>query len=149
MMKKLEEILKKEEAIIAAYEAAKAAGDEAGVEKAKADMRVLRGTYLTGDDEEFCFVHRLMEEKRERENDFVDIHDPVWKPEETIATLRKYGIKTFTFSSGWSSAVDTAWAFQEAGCRLVGLIEINGTTKAFLSDEWEKKHGYVFTIEEV
>lgn len=54
--------------------------------------------------------------------------------------------EAFTFSSTWSSAVETAWLFQKAGCTLAGLIEINSQHKAIMSDEYEKAHGYLFKL---
>ena len=44
------------------------------------------------------------------------------------------------------SAYETAWLFQKAGCTLAGLIEINSQHKAFMSDEYEKTHGYLFKL---
>ena len=66
--------------------------------------------------------------------------------EGLVACMKKYGIEAFTFSSTWSSAVETAWLFQKAGCTLSGLIEINSQHKAFMSDEYEKAHGYLFKL---
>ena len=65
---------------------------------------------------------------------------------DLVACMKEYGIEAFTFSSTWSSAVETAWLFQKAGCTLAGLIEINSQHKAFMSDEYEKAHGYLFKI---
>ena len=66
--------------------------------------------------------------------------------EGLVACMKKYGIEAFTFSSTWSSAVETAWLFQKAGCTLAGLIEINSQHKAFMSDEYEKAHAYLFGL---
>ena len=63
-----------------------------------------------------------------------------------VACMKECGIEAFTFSSTWSSAVETAWLFQKAGCILAGLIEINSQHKAFMSDEYEKAHGYLFKL---
>lgn len=144
MMKKMHEMLNNHEAIKAAYEAAKAANDESGVEKAKADMRALREE-LEAQGDDFCFVYNLYVEMDERKNEHIDLNDVIWKPEETIAVLRKFGVETFVFSSGWSSAVDVAWAFVQAGCKLEGMVEINDRFSAF-DEEPRKRHGYLFTI---
>ena len=81
-------------------------------------------------------------------NEYIDLNDSISDDavEELIACMREYGIEAFTFSSTWSSAVETAWLFQKAGCSLSGLIEINSHYKAFMSDEYEKAHGYLFKI---
>lgn len=81
-------------------------------------------------------------------NEYIDLNDTIRddEVEGLVACMKKYGIEAFTFSSTWSSAVETAWLFQKAGCTLAGLIEINSHHKAFMSDEYEKAHGYLFKL---
>lgn len=81
-------------------------------------------------------------------NEYLDLNDTIRddEVEGLVACMKEYGIKAFTFSSTWSSAVETAWLFQKAGCTLAGLIEINSQHKAFMSDEYEKAHGYLFKL---
>lgn len=81
-------------------------------------------------------------------NVYIDLNDTISDDavEGLVACMKKYGIEAFTFSSTWSSAVETAWLFQKAGCTLAGLIEINSQHKAFMSDEYEKAHGYLFKL---
>ena len=66
---------------------------------------------------------------RNNGNELLDINDVVWDKDapELIKAMKLHGIKAFTFSSGWSHAVVTAWRFQEAGAKLVGLVQINGS----------------------
>lgn len=81
-------------------------------------------------------------------NEYLDLNDTIRddEVEGLVACMKEYGIQAFTFSSTWSSAVETAWLFQKAGCTLAGLIEINSQHKAFMSDEYEKAHGYLFKL---
>ena len=81
-------------------------------------------------------------------NEYIDLNDTIRDEavEGLVACMKENGIEHFTFSSTWSSAVETAWLFQKAGCRLEGLIEINSQHKAFMSDEYEKAHGYLFKL---
>ena len=81
-------------------------------------------------------------------NEYLDLNDTSRDDtvEDLVACMKECGIEAFTFSSTWSSAVETAWLFQKAGCTLVGLIEINSQHKAFMSDEYEKAHGYLFKL---
>lgn len=81
-------------------------------------------------------------------NEYIDLNDTIRDDavEELVACMKEYGIEAFTFSSTWSGAVETAWLFQKAGCTLAGLIEINSQQKAFMSDEYEKAHGYLFKL---
>ena len=82
------------------------------------------------------------------ENEYIDLNDTIRDDavEGLVACMKEYGIEAFTFSSTWSSAVETAWLFQKAGCTLAGLIEINSQHKAFMNDEYEKAHGYLFKL---
>ena len=81
-------------------------------------------------------------------NEYIDLNDTIRDDavEGLVACMKEYGIESFTFSSTWSSAVETAWLFQKAGCTLAGLIEINSQHKAFMSAEYEKAHGYLFKL---
>lgn len=81
-------------------------------------------------------------------NEYIDLNDTIRDDAVAglVACMKKYGIEAFTFSSTWSSAVETAWLFQKAGCTLAGLIEINSQHKAFMSDDYEKVHGYLFKL---
>ena len=81
-------------------------------------------------------------------NEYIDLNDTIREDEVEglVACMKKYDIEAFTFSSTWSSAVETAWLFQKTGCTLAGLIEINSQHKAFMSDEYEKAHGYLFKV---
>jgi len=92
-------------------------------------------------------IWREYDQARENGNDLLDINDVVWDKdvEALLNCLRQYGIEKFTFSSGWSSAVDTAWLFQQNGCKLEGLVEVNGNMN-YLSGEHEKLHGYLFSV---
>lgn len=93
-------------------------------------------------------IWRAYEAAKDCCNEYIDLNDTISDDttEGLVACMKEYGIEAFTFSSTWSSAVETAWLFQKAGCTLVGLIEINSQHKAFMSDEYEKAHGYLFRI---
>ncbi len=124
-----------------------AAADEAGQNAALASCQKvtevlagLKGTELR--------LWRAYEASRDCGNEYIDLNDSISDEavEDLIACMRAYGFEAFTFSSTWSSAVETAWLFQKAGCTLAGLVEINSQHKAFMSDEYEKAHGYLFKL---
>lgn len=96
-----------------------------------------------------CRVWREYEVSRDSGNTYLDINDVVWDKdvEGLISCMRDNGIDHFTFSSGWSSAVETAWLFQKKGCCLEGLIEINSRHKDIFTGEQEKAHAYLFSIQ--
>ena len=131
-----------------AHKAYDAATDEAGKEAARtlyheatAAIEALGSTA--------CRIWREYEVARDSGNIYLDISEVVWDKdvEALISCMRDNGIDHFTFSSGWSSAVETAWLFQKNGCRLEGLIEINSRHKDLFTDEQEKAHAYLFSIQ--
>ena len=93
-------------------------------------------------------IWREYEISRDCGNEYLDINDVVWDKdvESLISCMREHGIEKFTFSSSWSSATETAWLFQKAGCKLEGLVEINSQHKEIMSDEYEKAHGWLFRV---
>lgn len=93
-------------------------------------------------------IWNVYETAKDCGNEYIDLNDTIRDDavEGLVACMKEYGIEAFTFSSTWSSAVETAWLFQKAGCTLAGLIEINSQNKAFMSDDYEKVHGYLFKL---
>lgn len=93
-------------------------------------------------------IWKAYETAKDCGNEYINLNDTIRDEavEGLVACMKKYGIEAFTFSSTWSSAVETAWLFQKAGCTLAGLLEINSQHKAFMSDEYEKAHGYLFKV---
>ena len=93
-------------------------------------------------------IWRAYETAKDCGNEYIDLNDAIRDEavEGLVACMKEYGIEAFTFSSTWSSAVETAWLFQKAGCTLAGLLEINSQHKAFMSDEYEKVHCYLFKV---
>ena len=143
----LEQVYTREEELERAYEASKAAGDEAGIEKARNEYKAMNKEVLETEDADFGFAYRLYKQMKECGNKFIDLSIVIHDEVGTLQTLRKYGFEHFTFSSGWSSAVESAWIFQQNGCRLEGLIELNSIHKDWTTGEREKVHGYLFSIQ--
>ncbi|MCD8159535.1 MAG: hypothetical protein LUD77_11855 [Clostridiales bacterium] len=65
---------------------------------------------ITAKGEDYTKLYKLYSETKERENDYIDLSDVVWERDvkPLIESFRKFGISKFTFSSTWSSAVETA-----------------------------------------
>ena len=133
----------KVQALHKAYQAADEAGKTAIRDSYKALMKEIEALGTAA-----CRIWRDYETSRDCGNEYLDINDVVWDKdvESLISCMREHGIEKFTFSSSWSSAVETAWLFQKAGCKLEGFVEINSQHKAIMSDEYEKAHGYLFSI---
>ena len=130
-----------------AYDEAERNNDENGMNAAREAYKVWK-TELENKDEAYIHLYRLYRDAKRQGNELIDLSDVIWgkEVEPLIRSFREYGIERFTFSSGWSSAVETAWKFTQLGCKLEGMVEINGRTPAFLSDDLEKVHGYLFSV---
>ena len=101
------------------------------MEAARASYRKL-SEKIESRGESYTKVYRLYEDAAERGNEYIDLHDVVWDKdvEALIASLRENGIEYFTFSSTWSE----------------GLVKINGQSKAFGNEEYEKIPAYLFAV---
>lgn len=146
-MRNLEADYRRITEIKAAYEAARAAGNENRMDAARADMKAIN-TEIGAESKEYGRILRFLEDSRENENERLDIADNIWdhEVEGLVQTMITAGIKEFTFSSTWTSATETAWLFTKLGCSLKGMVEINGS-KDFMSETFEKKHAFLFAID--
>ena len=133
--------------IRADYERAKAEGSESGMEEARGAIRSLWGVIGSRGDA-YGRIYRDYKDSREKGNTYIDFHDVIWEKDAPalIACMRENGIEHFTFSSGWSSAVETAWIFKQNGCQLEDLVQINGDREIFRENEYKKAPAYLFRI---
>lgn len=137
------------------YEAIKAFQDRYDATENEVAKTAIREDYIS-----FCMkeidargkdyqrMYQMYEDMCDRGNEYMDI-DNINKNEipAMVESFRKYGVDRFTMSSTWSSAVNAGWAFVQNGCQVQGMTEINGTTKKFMSDGYEKTPAYVFIVE--
>jgi len=130
-----------------AYDEAERAGDQ----KRMAELAKAYDEFCKEGDTRGRLFNRIYREYRQakkRGNEHLDFHEVIWdnEVEDLISCLKKNGIEHFTFSSTWSSAVETAWLFQEAGCKLEGLIRVNGEEDGWRSGTFKKIPAYLFRI---
>lgn len=148
MMQKVIALYEEEAKNEATYNTAEAANDQVGMETARARHQELCQE-ARDNGKDFCFMLRLYTSMKERGNvvvDLDDVHD--YQVAEVMEILHKFGIEKFTFSSTWSSAISAAWEISQHGYILAGMVQINGQTKDFSSDEWKKVPALVFNINE-
>ncbi len=133
--------------IKAAFDGAEKAESTEGMEKAREAYRTWAAA-IDKKGKSYGRLYKLHEEAWERGNGYIDLNNYIGEEsvKELIDSFREYGIKAFTFSSGWSGANETAWLFLQNGCSLEGLVEINSQHKEFMSEEYEKAHGYLFRV---
>ena len=147
MLEMMKKYYEQDRAIKAAYDEAKERNDAAGKVAAREKHMEWKAKVIA-EGEDFWRVFKMYEDAQDRGNEYIDFHEVIWDKDVAplIDRLRKAGIKAFTFSSTWSSAVKTAWLFLQNGCKLEGLVEINDTSQAFMSDEYERIPAYKFSI---
>lgn len=148
MKNTFEAIYQKHEEIKARFLTAKAEKNADAMEKARDEHQMLEET-IRAKGVTFAMMYALYMSAHERGNEHIDISECFEYRNESalIATFRMYGIDTFTFSSSWSSAVESAWAFIQNGCTLIGMVEINAKTKNWEDEDYEKCHAYLFKVQ--
>ncbi len=130
------------------YDAAELKKDSVAMEQARADHFALEASIQT-QGKPFELLYSLYAAAMKVGNEYIDISElhEYQDTKELIDSFREYGVEAFTFSSGWSSAAGSAWAFLQNGCTLAGMVEINGPHKAFGSDEYEKRPAFLFQVQ--
>lgn len=89
---------------------------------------------------------RLYSDMKKHGNSLLDLSGTYQKPEKILEVFRELGVKEFTFSSSWSSAIEVAWQFTQMGCTLKGMAEIYGSGLKFMSHEYEKVPAFLFSL---
>ena len=129
------------------YVAARKVEDAVGKKAARDAMADLEESILAK-GQTYSNLYRLYESAQERGNEYLDLEQCYDYRDEAalIASFREYGIETFTFSSRYSSAVESAWMFIQNGCTLKGMVEINSKSKKWEGEGYEKCPAYLFSV---
>lgn len=144
-MEMLERFYQRHEELERKFDAAEKAGDTKAMDACQdSHQNLLQEVRVEG--EAFGDMMRLYSEMKQQGNSRLDLSGTYRKPEEIIRIFRDFGVKEFTFSSTWSSAIQVSWAFTQLGCTLEGMIEIYGSGRKFMSNEYEKVPAYIFKI---
>ena len=117
----------RDQEIEARYDAAEMKNDQAAMEQARTDHFALEAD-IQAQGRPFELLYSLYAAAMKVGNEYIDISElhEYRDAKELIDSFREYGVEAFTFSSGWSSATESAWAFLQNGCALAGMVEING-----------------------
>lgn len=117
-------------------------------EQVRAEMEKLQES-IAAKGEEYSRIYKVYEDARDKGNEYIDFNEVIWNADDLVETLKELGIEAFTFSSRWSSAVETAWVFQKHGYKIQGMVEVTtGFNLNFetLEDEAEKGPAYLFKL---
>ena len=137
----------KDQEIETCYDVAELKNDQAAMEQARAD-HFAQEADIQAQGKPFELLYSLYAAAMKAGNEYIDISElhEYQDAKKLIDSFREYGVEAFTFSSGWSSTTGSAWAFLQNGCTLAGMVEINGSHKAFGSDEYEKRPAFLFRV---
>ena len=134
---KFEEFYEIHSNLEAAFEEATAEKDEKRIEACKKCYQILIER-VRSHGQAFGDIMQDYIDSRKKGNDLLDfrnLNDEDRVP-EIVSELRRNGIEEFTFSSRWSSSVEVAWAFQQAGCTLSGMkVVCTDTGNVFVKPE--------------
>ena len=85
-----------------------------------------------------------------RGNQFIDFDDCPNEKEisSLIDCLKECKVQYITISSGWSSLVEKMWIFCQAGCKLEGMVKINGKSKDWETGKHDTKPAFLLSIEQ-
>lgn len=144
-MEMLERFYQRHEELERKFDAAEKAGDTKAMDACQdSHQNLLQEVRVEG--EAFGDMMRLYSEMKQQGNSRLDLSGTYRKPEEIIRIFRDFGVKEFTFSSTWSSAIQVSWAFTQLGCTLEGMTEIYGSGRKFMSNEYEKVPAFLFSL---
>lgn len=144
-MEMLERFYQRHEELERKFDAAEKAGDTKAMDACQdSHQNLLQEVRVEG--EAFGDMMRLYSEMKQQGNSRLDLSGTYRKPEEIIRIFRDFGVKEFTFSSTWSSAIQVSWAFTQLGCTLEGMIEIYGSGRKFMSNEYKKVPAFLFSL---
>ena len=144
-MEMLERFYERHEELERKFDAAEKAGDTKAMDACQdSHQNLLQEVRVEG--EAFGDMMRIYSEMKQQGNSRLDLSGTYRKPEEIIRIFRDFGVKEFTFSSTWSSAIQVSWAFTQLGCTLEGMIEIYGSGRKFMSNEYEKVSAFLFSL---
>ena len=144
-MEMMEKLYGRSEELEKKFDAAEKVGDAQTMQACRdAYQELVKEVQVEGED--FGDMMRLYSDMKKHGNSRLDLSETYRKPEEIIRIFRDFGVKEFTFSSTWSSAIQVSWAFTQMGCTLKGMTEVHGSKRDFQTGEYEKVPAFLFSL---
>ena len=144
-MEMLERFYERHEELERKFDAAEKAGDTKAMDACQdSHQNLLQEVRVEG--EAFGDMMRLYSEMKQRGNKLLDVSGSYTEPERIIQMFKEFGVTEFTFSSNWTNAMDTAWAFTKMGCNLKGMVEIYRDNKKFMKKKKKKGPAFLFKM---
>lgn len=127
------------------FDAAEKAGDAQTMQACRdAYQELVKEVQAEGED--FGNMMWLYSDMKKHGNSLLDLSGAYREPKKILQVFREFGVKEFTFSSTWSSAIQVAWEFTQLGCGLKGMTEIYGSGQKFMSNEYERIPAFLFSL---
>ena len=144
-MEMMEKLYGRSEELEKKFDAAEKVGDAQTMQACRdAYQELVKEVQAEGED--FGNMMRLYSDMKKHGNSLLDLSGTYREPEEIIRIFRDFGVKEFTFSSTWSSAIQVSWAFTQMGCTLKGMTEVHGSKRDFQTGEYEKVPAFLFSL---
>lgn len=80
-------------------------------------------------------------------NNLIDIAD--WDSStitKVIEAMRELGITQITVSSTWSGTTEMLWDLNAIGCKIAGMVQVNGECKDWETGEYNKRPAFLLNI---
>ncbi|WP_075579980.1 DUF7698 family protein [Acidaminococcus massiliensis] len=144
-MESIERFYGRSEELEKKFDAAEKAEDAQTMQACRDAYQVLVKK-VQAEGEDFGNMMRLYSDMKKHGNSLLDLSGTYREPKKILQVFREFGVKEFTFSSTWSSAVQVAWEFTQLGCSLKGMTEIYGSGQKFMSNEYERIPAFIFSL---
>lgn len=142
----LEGLYKELEGIDAMLDKAEEEGNEELADEARAKYKNEFQPRLD-EEEGLEFLFRQYKDMKVRGNERIDFDDMREGHVEAIVdAMKRHGVREFTFSSGWTNAVEIMMVLQKYGCRMVEMVEVNDNYKKYGRTEFDKIPAVLFVI---
>lgn len=84
-----------------------------------------------------------------RNNEYIDFDDCPSEKEVPafVGCLKECGISHITISSGWTRMIEKVWALCQGGCKIEGVIEINGRSRDRKTGGYDKVPAFLLLVE--
>ena len=144
-MESIERFYGRSEELEKKFDAAEKAEDAQTMQACRDAYQVLVKK-VQAEGEDFGNMMRLYSDMKKHGNSLLDLSGTYREPKKILQVFREFGVKEFTFSSTWSSAVQVAWEFTQLGCSLKGMTEIYGSGRKLMSNEYERIPAFIFSL---
>lgn len=95
-----------------------------------------------------CKAYRAYKQSLEKNTEELEMSDFLWdnEVEDFLDTLKKAEINSFIYTNQSTAVMENMHAFEEQGCRMVGLKRIKRLVQKYGAEEIETTLGVLFAV---